>query len=88
MSVLSNKQVIVTTEATLVIDGNDDGCYINVKAHSAGPIYLGDSDVTIDNGYELAASESLHFMLGPNEELYAIVEEGTGTIYFLASMNQ
>ena len=88
MSALTSKQVIVTGEATLVIDGDTDGCYVNVKASSSGPIWIGNSDLTIDTGYELAASESIHFMLGANEALYAIVEEGTGTLYFLASMNQ
>lgn len=87
MGVLTNKQVTVTTEATLVIDGNDDGCYVNVKA-GASVVYIGDSSVSISNGYELEEGESISLILGPNEGLYAIVEEDTGTLYFLATMNQ
>ena len=87
MGVLANKQVTVTTAATLVIDGNDDGCYVNVRT-GAKVVYIGDSSVSISNGYLLDEDESISLILGPNEGLYAIVEADTGTLYFLATMNQ
>ena len=87
MGVLANKQVTVTTEATLVIDGNDDGCHVSVRADNK-KVYIGDSSVSISNGYLLDEDESIQVVLGPNEEMYAVVEADTGTLFFLATMNQ
>ena len=88
MSVLASKRISVGTSATVVVSGDEDGCYVYLKAHSAGSIFLGNGDMTIDNGYELGAGEAIQFAMGANEILYAIVEEGTGELHFLATMNQ
>ena len=87
MGVLANKQVTVGTDPTLVINGNTDGCYVNVKA-GASVVYIGDSSVSISNGYELEEGEAISLILGPNEELYAVVEQDPTTLFFLATMNQ
>lgn len=88
MSALTSKQIIVGTDATLVIEDDPDGCHVHIKASGENAVYIGDSDVSTESGYELEKGEALSIFLGPHERLYAIVEEGTGKLYFLASMNQ
>ena len=88
MSALTSRQIIITPEATLVIGGDADGCYVHIKASGENAVYIGDSDVSTESGYELEKDDALTIFLGPHERLYAIVEEGTGKLYFLASMNQ
>ena len=83
---ISNKQVSVTTEATLVFGADPDGARIHLR--SDGDVYLGSATVTINNGMKLKKDEFLNLFVGPGELLYGIVEADTETVYVLATMNQ
>ena len=83
---ISNNQVTVTTEATLVFGADPDGARIHLR--SDGEVYLGSATVTINNGMKLKKDEFLNLFVGPNELLYGIVEADTETVYVLATMNQ
>ena len=83
---ISNNQVTVTTEATLVFGADPDGARIHVR--SDGDVYLGKATVTISNGMKLKKDELLNLFVGPDEQLYGIVAAETETVYVLATMNQ
>lgn len=88
MGVLASKQVIVGTTPTLVTGSDPDGCSVIIKASGQCAVYIGNGNVSTESGFELEKDEVLQLTLGPNEELYAIVEEDEGKLYFLATMNQ
>ena len=83
---ISNKQVTVTTDPTLVFGADPDGARIHLR--SDGDVYLGSSTVTISNGMKLKKDELLNLFIGPDETLYGIVAAETETVYVLATMNQ
>ena len=83
---ISNKQVTVTTEATIVFGPDIDGAYVHLR--SDGDVYLGSATVTISNGMKLKKDELLNLFIGPDETLYGIVAAETETVYVLATMNQ
>ncbi len=82
---IGNNQVTVTTNATLLHAADIDGANLYVKSEDA--IYLGNGDVTILNGYLLDADKNFDVFVGPGEQLYGIVEEGTTTVYVLMTLN-
>jgi len=83
---ISNSQVTVTTEATIIFGPDIDGAYVHVR--SDGEVFLGRPDVTIGSGMKLKKDEFLSLFVGPNEILYGIVEADTKTVYCLATLNQ
>ena len=83
---ISNKQVTVGGEATLVFGADPDGARIHVR--SDGEVYLGSATVTVNNGIKLKKDEFLNLFVGPDELLYGIVAAETETVYVLATMNQ
>ena len=83
---ISNNQVTVTTDPTLVFGADPDGARIHLR--SDGEVYLGSATVTINNGMKLKKDEFLNLFVGPDELLYGIVEADTETVYVLATMNQ
>ena len=88
---LSHNQVTITTSATLILAGDPDGVQVYLKASGTGgnvDVYLGGASVTASNGFILDKGEYTSLFLGPNEVLYGIVAEGTGKVYYLATMNQ
>ena len=83
---ISNNQVTVTTEATLVFGADPDGARVHVR--SDGDVYLGSATVTVNNGMKLKKDVFLNLFVGPDEQLYGIVAAETETVYVLATMNQ
>ncbi len=83
---ISNKQVTVGTEATLVFGVDPDGARVHLR--SDGEVYLGASDVTVASGLKLKKDEFLNLFVGPGEILYGIVDADTETVYVLATLNQ
>jgi len=53
----------------------------------AGAIYLGGSDVTVENGYKLDNGDVLTVPVGDYEALYAVAAAGTHTVAVLKQIN-
>lgn len=79
-----NNQVTVTDSPTALNAEDYDGANIYVRTEDA--VYLGNSTVTISNGYLIDADENFQYFLGPGEVLYAVIEEGTTTAYVLMTL--
>lgn len=74
MTVNSTRQLIVPV----------DGSAQEVHFHSAsGTCYLGGSDVTHDNGYQVDNGEKFTMTVHPGDALYAITSAGSVTITLL-----
>ena len=66
---------------------DEDGAYIHVKGGNAS-VYLGNENVTTENGFELEQGETISLFIGPDEGLYAVCEEGTVGVCYIATLNQ
>lgn len=86
---IGNGQVIVGTSATAIISDDVDGQYVTIRNMSANrSVFLGTSEVTTSNGYELVKDSSLELNLGPGEEIYGVVAQDTETVCWIATMNE
>lgn len=57
----------------------------NIVLHNAGTnaVYLGDSTVTKDNGFNLHTNSTLTLLLHPGDQLYAVASSGTHEVSWL-----
>jgi heptaprenylglyceryl phosphate synthase len=74
-------QASVTTTASKIVDPSKDDARQDFAAtvHNKGTasIFLGGSDVTTANGYEVAVGEAVSFVLTGSDSLYAVAASGT-----------
>jgi hypothetical protein len=82
---IGHAQVTVTTSATLLHAADEDGAFLHIKSEDA--IFLGNGDVTINNGYLLDADFNFPLFVGPEEQLYGIKETESTTVYVLMTLN-
>jgi hypothetical protein len=76
----------VTVGTTAVIIAPAANSYQNIYLHNlgAGAIYIGGSNVTVDNGFKLDNGDKLSIIIGDREALYAIAGSGTHNVGVLA----
>ena len=76
----------VTTTAAIVVP--ESIFHQTVWLHSSsGTIYIGDSDLTVANGYRLDNGDKISINVGDYQALYAITSSGTATLYVLSQIN-
>ncbi len=86
---IGNDQVTVGVTATAIITDDSDGQQVVIRNMSSSrSVFIGDSDVTINNGHELVKNGSIDLFLGPREEIYGVVAADTETVCYLATMNE
>ena len=83
---ISNRQVTVTTEATLIFGADPDGARVHVKSN--GAVWIGSSTVTTSTGYKMVQNDVLDFFVGPDEALYGIAAADTKLVWVVATLNQ
>lgn len=81
---ITNKQVTITTSPTPLNDADPDGANMTIKIEDA--VYLGNENVSINNGFLLDSDEIFDIFIGPNEIFYAMIEDGTTTAYVLMTL--
>lgn len=84
---VSNGQVTIADTATQIHapSGGASGAIVTLKHVGTNPIYLGDANVTINNGYKFEADDVLPVDLIEGDVLYGIVESDTETIHKLVT---
>ena len=82
---IGNAQVTVTTSPTLLHAADTDGANLFLKPESA--MYIGNGDVSTSNGYLLKQNISFSVFVGPGEQLYGVMGEGSTTVYVLMTLN-
>ncbi|KKK73483.1 hypothetical protein LCGC14_2893380 [marine sediment metagenome] len=86
---IGNEQITIGTTATAIITDDYDGQRVVIRNMSSSrSVFIGDSDVTINDGHELIKDSNIELFLGPGEEIYGVVAEGTETVCYLATMNE
>jgi hypothetical protein len=78
-----SSQVNVGTTAVIIAPAANS--YQNIYLHNlgAGAIYIGGSDVTVNNGLKLDNNEKLSLIIGDREALYGIAGNGNHTVAVL-----
>lgn len=87
---IGHGQIAVTDIRVVVIDADLDGQHVHIINHGTEPVYLGNGDVTFENGYKLDEEvKSLELNLGPSEVIWAVMaEDETSKVSYIATMNQ
>ena len=76
----------VTTTAAIVVPQSI--FHQTVWLHSSsGTIYIGDSDLTVANGYRLDNGDKISINVGDYQALYAMTSSGTANLYVLSQIN-
>ena len=76
----------VTVGTTAVIIAPAANSYQNIYLHNlgAGAIYIGGTNLTVENGFKLDNGDKLSIIIGDREALYGIASSGTHTVGVLA----
>jgi hypothetical protein len=81
---ITSSQHSVSTTRVSIAAINTGYRTVSVHVIGNGAIYLGDSTVTAANGFYLdKGAGPFQFLLGPQDELYAITSSGTQTMTVL-----
>jgi len=81
MSIVAG-QVTLGTAATLIFEAtNSDKCEITFQSKTKD-VFIGESDVTTTNGYQLEAGNHVTLKIGRNDAIYGIVDSSTHTISY------
>lgn len=83
----TSAQVVVGTEAVVIVPKSDFDQTANIHNLGGGAIYLGGPDVTTSNGYKLDNGDKLTVPVGDHEALYAVAAGGTHTVGVLTQIN-
>lgn len=77
-----SRHLNITTTRQLIVPM--DGSAQEILIHSTGgTVYIGGSDVTVDNGFKLDVGDKANFTAHFNDELYAITNAGSVQIMLL-----
>ena len=86
MSITTN-QITVTITATIIATIPDGGATVYItNIDATKTMYIGNSSVTINNGIQLLAGQSISGTFNTEEDIYGIVSTGTAVAHYL--MNQ
>jgi len=83
----TSAQVSVTTTRVIIVPETRFDQTAIIHNLGAGAIYLGGSDVTVENGYKLDNGVVLTVPVGDYEALYAVAAAGTHTVGVLKQIN-
>jgi hypothetical protein len=85
--VIRHERITVGTNPTLLTGsdtGSQAGSRLLIRNNSAtASVFLGDSSVTSDTGWEFVLGDTLMLTLDPEEELYAVAAIGTVVVAVL-----
>lgn len=83
----TSAQVVVGTEAVVIVPESDFDQTANLHNLGGGAIYLGGPNVTTSNGYKLDNGDKLTVPVGDHEALYAVASSETHTVAVLTQIN-
>jgi hypothetical protein len=84
MATIINSQVAVGTEPVLIATGLVGASHIYLHSPTGGnSVFIGNSAVTISNGFELPKNEMHEVWLPETDKLYAVVASGTQVLFVL-----
>lgn len=83
---LGAANVTITTSPTLIATGLNGASWVYLHAPSGGnAVYVGKSDVTVAQGFELTKGVVVAFWLAETDKLYGIVNTSTQPLMVMQS---
>lgn len=82
MAILSSQVTVTTTSQSIV---SVDNVSRDVLLHAKHQVFIGNSGVTISNGYILDNGDQVRLTLMEGEDLWVVTDAGTGTLHVLVS---
>ena len=79
---ISTRQVTVPTSATILVDDTAEAEEVHLHASGGQAVYLGNSDVTITNGFQMANGEKITLQ-NKNNPIYGVTNSGTTVVQVL-----
>ena len=79
---ISTRQVTVTTSATILVDDTAEAEEVHLHASGGQAVYLGNSDVNITNGFQMANGEKITLQ-NKNNPIYGVTNSGTTVVQVL-----
>ena len=83
----TSAQVTVTTTATLLVAANIADQTVWLHNQGGAAVYLGDANVTTDNGYKLDNGDKMQLPVGDHEGLYGITASNSHIVAVLKQVN-
>ena len=83
----TSAQVSVGATATVIVPATAFDQSVYLHNSGGGIVYLGGSNVSTTNGYELDNGEKLSIMVGDHEALYGVTASGTNVVGVLIQIN-
>ena len=83
---IKSDQVKVGTEKVAIHHADEDGAMIRIRV--SDDCYIGNGEMTVNTGFLLEKDEIFQMFVGPGEVLFAIVDDGSVTLYYIMSMNE
>ena len=82
MAIVSSQVTVTTTSQSIV---SVDNVSRDVLLHAKHQVFIGNSGVTINNGYILDNGDQVRLTLMEGEDLWVVTDAGTGTLHVLVS---
>lgn len=83
----TSSQVVVGTTAVIIVPAVNFDQTAILHNLGAGAVYIGGSNVTVDNGFKLDNGAVLTVPIGDREALYAVAAAATHTVGVLTQIN-
>lgn len=84
MATIIHSQVTVGTEPVLIATGLVGASHVYLHSPTGGnAVFIGNSNVTSANGFELPKNEMHEVWLPEADKLYAVVASSTETLYVM-----
>ena len=84
MATIIHSQVTVGTEPVLIATGLVGASHVYLHSPAGGnAVFIGNSNVTTANGFELPKNEMHEVWLPEADKLYAVVASSTETLYVM-----
>ena len=82
---ITSGQINITPSAKEIIHEDSDGCEARIVNNGSYNVMLGNASVTKNTGYILIPNAAIPLILGPNEPVYGVTDQGEASVvsYFL-----
>lgn len=83
----TSAQITVTTTPTLLVAATGFDQSVWLHNQGGGTVFLGDSNVTTENGYKLDTGNKMELLVGDHEGLYGVTAAASHIVGVLKQIN-
>ena len=82
MAIITSQVTVTGTKQSII---SVDNVSRDVLLHAKHEVFIGDSGVTLSNGYIMDNGDEVRLSLQEGEDLWAVTSGGSGTLHVLVS---